>query len=384
MRRLLLVVSSVVLVDTMLFAALTPLLPDYADEFELSKTGAGALVAAYAVGVLAGAIPAGLAAARLGSKRAALAGLVVVGLASLGFAFAGDVWTLGVARLVQGLGSALSWSGGLSWLIAATPRERRGEILGTALGAAIFGALLGPVIGGAAAVIGTAVAFSLVAAAAFALALAGLRVPGVPRETPSFAALGRALGERRFVGGLWLMFLPALLFGVLGVLVPLDLDRLGWNEVAIGALFLTAAALEAVFNPFVGRVVDARGALLPVRAALPAAVLVSLALGWADSAFLIGGLVLAAAIAYGANFTPGLALLSDGAETAGLPQGLAFGVMNAGWALGAALGPSFGGVVGDAAGDPLAYGLGALACAVTFAGVAALPGTRVERVREAS
>ena len=379
MRRLLLVVSSVVLVDTMLFAALTPLLPEYADEFGLSKTGAGALVAAYAVGVLAGAIPAGLAAARLGSKRAALAGLVAVGVASLGFGFAGDVWTLGVARFVQGLGSALSWSGGLSWLIAATPRERRGELLGTALGAAIFGALLGPVIGGAAAIIGTGVAFSLVAAAAFALAVAVLRVPGVPRETPSVAALGRALGERRFVGGLWLMFLPALLFGVL---VPLDLDRLGWNEVAIGALFLVAAALEAVFNPFVGRVVDVRGALVPVRAALPAAVLVSLALGWADAAFLIGGLVLAAALAYGANFTPGLALLSDGAERAGLPQGLAFGVMNAGWALGAALGPSVGGALGDAAGDPVAYGLGALACAGTFAGVAAFPGTQVERVPE--
>ena len=39
--RLLLLVSVVVFVDAMLFGALTPLIPGYADEFELSKTGAG-------------------------------------------------------------------------------------------------------------------------------------------------------------------------------------------------------------------------------------------------------------------------------------------------------------------------------------------------------
>src|SRR3954470_516097 len=138
MRRLLLVVAAVVVVDTMLFAALTPLLPDYAEEFGLSKAGAGLLVASYAVGVFLGAVPAGILASRVGPKRAALAGLLVIGAASVGFALADSAWTLGLARFAQGLGSALSWAGGLAWLIAAVPRSRRGETLGTALGAAIF------------------------------------------------------------------------------------------------------------------------------------------------------------------------------------------------------------------------------------------------------
>ena len=46
MRPLLILCGAIVLCDTMFFAALTPLLPEYADEFELSKTGAGALQAA--------------------------------------------------------------------------------------------------------------------------------------------------------------------------------------------------------------------------------------------------------------------------------------------------------------------------------------------------
>jgi MFS family permease len=125
-RRLLLVVSLVVLVDTMLFAALGPLLPEYSDTFGLSKTGAGLLVGVYAVGVLMGALPAGLASARFGRRATTVAGLVLMGVASVGFAFAGDEWTLGLSRLVQGFGSALSWSGGLAWLVALTPGERRG------------------------------------------------------------------------------------------------------------------------------------------------------------------------------------------------------------------------------------------------------------------
>ena len=366
MRRLLLLVSSIVLVDTMLYAALTPLLPDYAERFDLSKGGAGILVSIYAVGVLLGAVPAGLAASRFGPKPAALAGLAVVGAASLVFAFAGDVWTLGGSRFAQGVGSALSWSGGLSWMIAAAPRGRRGELLGTALGAAIFGALLGPVLGGAASVVGTRETFTAVGVLAGLVALVGLREPGVEREPPSLAAVGRALGERRFLGGLWLMLLPALLFGVLAVLASLDLDRLGWSAVAIGGLFFTSAALEAIVNPFVGRLTDRRGSLTPVRFALPVGVAAALALAWAGQPLVIAGLVLLASIAWGSLFTPGMTLLSRGAERVGLPQALAFGLMNAGWATGAMVGPAVGGALSDAAGDGLAYGLGALACAVTL------------------
>ncbi len=386
MRRLLVIVSAVVCVDTMLFAALTPLLPEFSREFGLSKTGAGVLVALYAAGVLTGALPAGLVTARLGAKRAVLPGLLLVGAASVAFAFAGDAWTLGAARFAQGLGSALSWAGGLAWLVAATPRARRGEVLGTALAAAIVGALLGPALGGAASVVGMRPVFSAVGAAALLVALVAVREPGVAAETPSLAAFGRAFRETRFLGGLWLMLLPALLFGVLTVLVPLELDRLGWAAVAIGALFFSAAALEAVVNPLIGRVVDRRGALLPIRAALAGGIAVSLALAWAGAPAAVAALVVAASLTYGALWTPGLALLSRAAERVGLAQGLAFGIMNACWALGAAVGPSVGGALGEAAGDGFAYAAGAAACALTLLAATRFAplGTRLVRVPERS
>lgn len=364
----------------MLFAALTPLLPEYSDEFGLSKGGAGVLLATYAIGVLLGAFPAGVAAARFGAKPAALTGLVVIGLASTGFAFAEAAWVLGVARFFQGVGSALSWAGGLAWLIAASERSRRGQLLGTTLGAAVFGALLGPVVGGIASVVGTRPTFTAIGILAVAIALIGLREPGVPRETPSLAAMVRAFRERRFVGGLWLMLLPALLFGILAVLASLDLDRLGWSAVAIGALFFSTAALETLVNPWVGRVVDRRGALKPVRVALPVGIAGALGLAWADSPWLIAFLALVASIAWASLFTPGMTLLSGGAERVGLPQAQAFGLMNAAWATGAIVGPALGGVLGEAVGDPVAYGLGALACALTFAALARASGLGTQRV----
>src|SRR5918998_641703 len=161
MRRLVALVSAVVLVDTMLYAALGPLLPGYADDYGLSKTGAGILVALYAVGVLLGALPSGLASARFGRRTITVAGLVVMGVSSVGFAFATDEWTLGLSRLLQGFG---------------------GELLGIALGGAIFGAMLGPAVGGLAAIVGEEPTFVGVGLVNGALALLALRSPDAPHE----------------------------------------------------------------------------------------------------------------------------------------------------------------------------------------------------------
>ena len=370
MRRLLVLVCAIVLVDTMLYAALVPLLPGFADDYGLTKTGAGLLVAAYAAGVLGGAQPGGVAAARFGPRAAAVAGLVLIAAASVGFAFAGNEWTLGASRLIQGLGSALSWSGGLAWLVAVAPRNRRGEMLGTALAGAIVGALLGPVVGGIAAVAGTRPTFVAVAALAALLAAWALRTAGAPAEPVRLTAVRAALREGRFVGGLWLMLLPSLLLGILAVLVPLDLAALGWGAVAIGGVYLVGAALEAGANPFIGRLIDRRGVREPIRAALIASVTVCVALAFASSAPLVAALAVIAGVSFGALLTPGLALLSDGADRVGLSQGVAFGLMNAAWAAGNTVGPAGAGAVGDLVGDPVAYGGAAFACVITFLAVA--------------
>jgi MFS family permease len=366
MRRLLVLVSVVVAVDTMFFTALIPLLPHIADKYNLSKAGAGVFISTYAAGTLLGAIPAGFATTRLSPKRTVLVGLALMTAASLGFALAGDVSTLGISRFFQGIGSAFSWAGGLAWLIARAPRERRGELLGTAMGAAVFGALLGPVLGVLAGFVGTRAAFLGVAALGAALLALAARTAGVAPELQAFRAGLLAIRDRPLLAGLWLITLPALLFGVLIVLVPLQLNRHGWGSIAIGALFLATTALETVLNPMLGRLTDRHGRMRPVRVALVGSTLVSLALAAATQPAVIAPIVLAAGIAYGAFYTPGLALISDGAERAGVAQGLAFGLMNACWGVGALIGPAVGGALADVAGDSVPYLILAGICFATY------------------
>jgi MFS family permease len=124
-RRLLLLVSAIVFVDTMFYAAVTPLLPHLAREFALSKSEAGILAGSYAAGTLAGALPGGWLAARLGVRPTVLLGLGLMSVSSLGFALAGNPTVLDGCRFVQGVGGAASWAGSLAWLIGAAPRERR-------------------------------------------------------------------------------------------------------------------------------------------------------------------------------------------------------------------------------------------------------------------
>jgi MFS family permease len=366
MRRLVLLVSTIVAVDTAFYTALTPLLPHYAHQYGLSKAAAGIFISAFALGVVLGAIPAGVGAARFGARPAVLGGLALMSFASLGFAVAGNVWVLALARLAQGFGSAFSWAGGLAWLVSVAPRERRGELLGNAMGAAVFGALLGPVLGALAGLVGTRAAFLTVTAAGLGLIAWALTTPGTRAQPQRLRDAGAALRERQLAVGLWVIVLPSLLFGVLIVLVPLKLNDYGWGTVAIGAVFLATTALEAVLNPLLGRFTDRRGRLQPVRAALLASTIVSVGLAWAGRPYLVVPLVLAAGIAYGAFYTPGLALISEGAERAGLAQAIAFALMNAVWGVGATIGPALGGALAAALGDAAPYLLLAALCAATY------------------
>ncbi len=369
MRRLLLLVSAIVLVESTFFAVLAPLLPRYADEFGLSKAESGVLSAAYAAGGLAGAIPSGLLAVRMGVKPTVLGGLGIIVGTSVAFGLADSAWVLYAARFGQGVGSALAWTGGLAWLIAAAERDRRGELIGMAMGAAVAGALLGPVLGGVASLTGPAIAFGAVALCGALLAVWAWRTPAFPpgEEPQPLRALFGAFLEREIVSGVWLVSLAAFLLGVISVVAPLRLDELGWGALGISAAFLISAGVEAALNPFLGRWSDRYGRLVPVRAGLFGCIAVSVVLPWVDLRWPALLLVVAAGIAYGVFWVPGTALLSDGAETAGLDQGFGFALLNVAWAPANVVGAALGGALAGAAGDAGAYLLVAGICLATLA-----------------
>jgi MFS family permease len=372
MRRLFWLVAAVVLVDTMFFAAVAPLLPHYSDELDLSKTGAGVLTAAYPAGTFVGALPSGWLATRWGVKPTLLLGLLMLGLASLAFAFAGNVVLLDAARFLQGVGGACMWSAGMAWLVSVSPPERRGELIGAALSAAIVGVLLGPVLGGAATLLSPEAVFSAVSVVAAGLACwAWTMTPPEPEASPGVRAMLRALGRPAVLLGFWVFTLPALFAGVIEVLVPLRLDDLGVAGATIGAVFLLSAAVEAVVSPLAGRFSDRAGRMTPIRAGLVGAAVMAVLLPLPETAVLVALTMTVTFVALAAFWAPGMALLSDAAEEHGLDQALAFAISNLAWALGHVFGAGVGGAVADATADAVTYTALAVLSGVTFLGLTA-------------
>ncbi|MFM9139802.1 MAG: MFS transporter [Solirubrobacterales bacterium] len=363
-RRLLTLVCVVIFIDTLFYAVLAPVLPELSSEFGLNKSSAGVLVGAYAAGTLAGALPGGWASERFGAKPTMLAAIALMTVGSITFALADSALLLDLGRFVQGLGGALSWLAGFAWVIEETDADRRGEVIGFVMAAAVVGAQFGPVLGIAVDEFGRVPAFGVTVAAGLVIAAVAARMPR-PTPLPKGAAPQTMLADNASLIALWLVFVAGLGFGILEVLVPLDLGRLGAGALAIGLIFFIAAAAEAVMNPLVGRFIDRRGVERLVRWALFLGALGMAVLATPEGIIVVAAMLAFAGVTLGALFTPGARIISRRAEALNIDQGWAGAFQNIAWAGSIAIGAVVGGAVAQAVGDGGAYALGAIAALST-------------------
>lgn len=146
-------ITSVAAMIAVLFAgstALTPLYIVYKQQFGFSQITLTLIYAVYVVGNLAALLMFGGVSDVAGRRPASLAAMVVAVISALIFLFAGNVLSLGVARILSGLGIGVGAGTGTAWIAELLPgadKSRASVIttstnfLGLGLGALISGLL---------------------------------------------------------------------------------------------------------------------------------------------------------------------------------------------------------------------------------------------------
>ena len=344
--------------ESMLYSVLTPVLPHYEHAFGASKPAIGVLAAAYPAGMIPGALIGWWIATRAGVRRTTVVGLLLFTVSIVAFGFGSNIAVLDGLRFVQGIACGCIWGGGLAWVIAIAPAERRGEMLGSVFASAIFGTLIGPVLGTVAVAAGTEVVFACVGGVSLALTAWTLQHPEPPRAALGAGAPLRVLAkDPRIAVGCWLILLEACTIGATGTLLPLRLSHFGASGVAIGITFVLASLLALLVNPAVGRLVDRRGVLLPLSVGLGAMAVLLVLLPLPQSPLVLAALTV---LTLGGPLTafglPAVSIMTDAIERIG--AALAFGSMlfNLAWATGETIGAPAAASVSRATSDavPLA------------------------------
>jgi DHA1 family multidrug resistance protein-like MFS transporter len=126
----------------------SPILPSYAESFQVSYTLVGFAISSFAVARMVLDIPAGFLSKRYDKKMIMISGLVVIVIASIIAALATSYDVLLLARIIEGAGSALYVTPATVFLAQAAGTKKRGKLMGLYSGMLLLGSIFGPSFGG--------------------------------------------------------------------------------------------------------------------------------------------------------------------------------------------------------------------------------------------
>jgi len=353
-RRVLFFLCAQVLVLHVGQSLIVPILPLYVRSFEVSPAAVGVLLAAQAVPRMFANVPAGHLADRVGAHRMLVAACAIAAVAALGSAAAPGFLVLLLCRVVQGVGSAVSHTAGLTYAASLGPPERRGRHVSLYQGSFLLGNGIGPVFGGLVAEhLGYRAPFLLYAVVAVVAGLLMLALLPDPRAVGIAAPEGAAPdGPRRAPGfRAWALLADGGILLACGLALLSAYTRSGSRDFALVLLASEQGLAEGQIGMALTVVFLSNGAVLYLAGALtdrlgPRPVLVP---GWAlvaSGLALLAGAgthpgLLGAAVLYGlgagiANAVPAI-YIANAVGTA--ERGLALGLLRTFSDLGLIAGP---------------------------------------------
>lgn len=349
--------------------AVVPVLPDYAQRFGLSGLQQGLVLGSTGLAALAVSLPAGVLADRFGARRLTLSAGLLMAIAMLVQALAGSFAPLLLGRLLFGIGYAVVWTAGLSWLAEVAPG---GQGLSGSVASAGLGGVAGPAMAGVLVqYFGLASPFYL-AAAFFAVLTGGLALFRTPLATPAPSPpMGRSLraatSDRMTLAAAAAIVTAGGTTGVSALLVPSLLHADGAPPGRIGLVFALAGM---VF--FAGSALTAYAGRRAVRTSVILAGMLALALAFSPAALTsapiaIVAMLCATTAARSVLWTVSYPLAAAGAERSGAGLGVVMGLLNGVWAVTVLLGPLVAALAARVASPQAVFALTAAACIVVLA-----------------
>lgn len=358
--RVVILVYLALFVGELSWSGVTPLIPSYIDQYDLSDFEGGLVLSIASFGILLASVPAGYVTRRVNARALTLGAMAVIALSGLAMGLLPSYPAILAARLVFGLAFGTLWVSMAAWLDDAAGDESP-RVLALTTSVVGLSAMLAPAYAGwVADELGLSAPFlglAAVTAVLFALLLMDRSGTGLRKDpAPPVRELVRAAGADPGLSTMLLLTVAAaVVWMTADLLVPLRLDDGGFDASAIGLVFAGSALVFVVAGALTARGADrwARPGIaatatlgLAVCTALPAVYLgVPVAL-----VFLVGASITTGVIG-ALTFPFGLQAVERGAVTVALMSALA----NIIWALSGMAGPTIGGAFAEWAGDRMAF-----------------------------
>ena len=296
------------------FGLITPVLPQFAQSFDVGVTAATVVVSAFAFFRLVFAPVGGRLVTKLGERPVYLMGLIIVALSTGATAFAQDYAHLLIFRSLGGIGSTMFTISSAALIIRLAPPLIRGRVSAAFASSFLLGGVVGPLIGGLLGSFGLRVPFLvyavalLIAAAVVAVFLPGARLREL-RESSTEAPMTfrEAFQDSAFRSALASGVANGVAnFGVRMAVIPLFVAAIlvGTSHEARSAQFAgfaiaTFAGGNALALLTAGRLADTLGRKPLIMAGLLVSGVTTLILGLVSSIWVVLALCLVAGMGAG-------------------------------------------------------------------------------------
>ncbi|MBN2230679.1 MAG: MFS transporter [Candidatus Thorarchaeota archaeon] len=293
-----------------------PILPTYAESFQVSYTLVGFVISSFAITRMFLDMPAGVLSKRYDKKKIMITGLILIVISSILAGMAPSYIILVIARMIEGAGSAFYVTSATVFLAQISGKEKRGQWMSLYMGMLLLGSIFGPTFGGVLADIydihAPFFAYALVAGFGIVPTLLLPRLSNSEKATTTdefrtyestesrtvFQDIRQILSYRSYLLATFATF--SLFFirtGVRSTLVPLfGSNNLGLDSTAIGVVLTLAGVATAITMVPMGSISDRIGRRAPLVLCLLLTALITITIPYSSD---MGGLSLSLII-YGA------------------------------------------------------------------------------------